>query len=346
MADQKDASGICKLCDGLGVRLVTDPVTGNSMAAGPCPHIVRERIEQRAAAALARADIPPLYSEAGWEGYHVIDGDTAMAKRFAKSTAENPIPPGRIIILEGRTGIGKTYLACAIALEQAKRFNLSVRYISWPEMMRRLMPEALTKNQQEKMRDDAREVDLLILDEIGVEKPSAFSMRNLYDLIDGRYKYLKPTIITTNENLFSWLGDQPGEAGDVGNRILSRLKEVGERLSWISEDYRVELGDRYRRSKLEGEVKAAGEDLGDEFAAALWNWIRAVNTAQPEMKVGKVTNSVQKLIGLADEVGLEATLNGITQVIGDSGPGNPLEVSRVKEAAQLWHDNLDGGDSK
>jgi hypothetical protein len=270
-----------------------------------------------------------------------------MAKRFAKSIGENPIPPGRIIILEGRTGIGKTYLACAIALEQAKRFNLSVRYISWPEMMRRLMPEALTKNQQEKMRDDAREIDLLILDEIGVEKPSAFSMRNLYDLIDGRYKYLKPTIITTNENLLKWLDEQPGEAGDIGRRISSRLKEVGERLSWISEDYRLELGDKHRRGKLDEELESAEKELGAEFGSALRAWILAMQEARPEGRVvvGSLTNAVQSLVGMVEEVGLEGTLQAMTQEIGESGPGSPPRVGRAKELARLWSDNLAAGDA-
>jgi DNA replication protein DnaC len=74
--------------------------------------------------------------------------------------------------------------------------------------------------------DDARSVvdicqraGLLLLDDLGAEKPSEWTQERLYELIDERYAWQRPLIVTSNvppKALAEWVGD----------RVASRLAEM------------------------------------------------------------------------------------------------------------------------
>ena len=80
--------------------------------------------------------------------------------------------------------------------------------------------------------DEAREVDLLVLDDLGAEKTSEYVTDRLYVLINGRYEYDKATLVTTNRSLKE-LQQQ------VGPRIVSRLCEMCVPIEFPPEDYRM-----------------------------------------------------------------------------------------------------------
>ena len=62
--------------------------------------------------------------------------------------------------------------------------------------------------------------DLLILDEVGVQFGSETEKMILFEIINGRYEQLKPTIVI-NSNLRRALTDYLGE------RVVDRLREGG-----------------------------------------------------------------------------------------------------------------------
>ena len=87
------------------------------------------------------------------------------------------------------------------------------------------------------------DADLLILDELGSQKPTSFVQDILYYVINSRYNDEKPTIFTTN-----YL-DEPREREErledrIGNRLRSRLHEMSERVVIESDDYRKTAGRR------------------------------------------------------------------------------------------------------
>jgi DNA replication protein DnaC len=63
-------------------------------------------------------------------------------------------------------------------------------------------------------------VDLLILDDLGVDKPSDWVLNVLYNIINYRYENLKKTIITSNFSL-----DEIAEAFN-DNRITRRIERM------------------------------------------------------------------------------------------------------------------------
>jgi DNA replication protein DnaC len=88
------------------------------------------------------------------------------------------------------------------------------------------------------------EADLLVLDELGSQKPTPFVHDILYYIINSRYNEEKVTIFTTN-----YL-DEPRNKGEerledrIGERLRSRLFEMAERLLIESDDYRKNVAGR------------------------------------------------------------------------------------------------------
>jgi len=79
------------------------------------------------------------------------------------------------------------------------------------------------------------EADLLVLDELGSQKPTTFIQDILYYVINTRYNEQSPTIFTTNypdEGKEETLGDR------IGTRLRSRLFEMAWKIPMDGSDYR------------------------------------------------------------------------------------------------------------
>ena len=83
-------------------------------------------------------------------------------------------------------------------------------------------------------------VDLLIIDDLGKEQCSDWSMSTLYAIMNDRYEDMKPTIVTTNYNAED-LTDALTPKGYDNTKIvaiISRLKETSEVMTMAWEDIR------------------------------------------------------------------------------------------------------------
>ena len=97
----------------------------------------------------------------------------------------------------------------------------------------------VTKTAEMDILRPVMEADLLILDDLGAEKPSEWVEETMNLVVNTRYNERRPTIFTSNYE------DLPDEAGDpqslkarVGFRIHSRLHEMCEFLEYDGADYR------------------------------------------------------------------------------------------------------------
>ncbi len=133
------------------------------------------------------------------------------------------------LLFVGNTGLGKTYLSTAIAkklLEQGK----SVIYISAPELARRL--EAARFKDEEGQLSQFFEVDMLIIDDLGTESRTAYTVGTLTDLIDQRIRLNKPMLFSTNLNL-------EGIQKAYDERIVSRMVGHFTYCYFYGEDLRI-----------------------------------------------------------------------------------------------------------
>ena len=139
------------------------------------------------------------------------------------------------LVLYGNTGCGKTHLAVSIlrnlyennlrkSLESNDGYwiplpvGVTMRFKPVPDLLmeiRSSFQENAVKTEEQIIHEYAT-IPFLILDDLGSEKTSEFSITTLYIIIDRRDRELMPTVITTNLN--------NKEIEDkLGARIASRL---------------------------------------------------------------------------------------------------------------------------
>lgn len=124
------------------------------------------------------------------------------------------------LILTGKVGTGKTMLGCAAI--NAIIESRSCRMVKMIDMFREIK-ETWRRDSEITELDLIRRysrLDLLVIDEAGVNYDSDTEKMFIFDIIDGRYQEMKPTIVITN------LGIQ--ELSQVmGERVIDRLRDGG-----------------------------------------------------------------------------------------------------------------------
>ena len=134
---------------------------------------------------------------------------------------------GTFMVFSGKPGTGKSHLATAIAKEimpGVTAFYTSA--IDAVRMIRDTWRRDSVKTESQVLEELAS-IDLLILDEVGVQYGTEAEQVSLFDIIDKRYRDLMPTILLTNLNT-------KGMREFLGDRSYDRLRENG---LWITFDW-------------------------------------------------------------------------------------------------------------
>ncbi len=126
----------------------------------------------------------------------------AMAVNTLKAFAENFNPKnGTSWLLIGPTGLGKTHLSTAVAVELIKK-GYDVVYESTQQIMTDYETVRFSSNyaSDREMPDLTRytDADLLIMDDLGTEMTTQYTISCLYNIINGRINRNLSTIISTN----------------------------------------------------------------------------------------------------------------------------------------------------
>lgn len=141
------------------------------------------------------------------------------------------------LLFSGEPGLGKTFLSAAIARVVAAK-GCGVAYDTASGLLAAFEREKFSRDTDE-VSDAASRVrqlmscDLLILDDLGTEMPTAFTQSALYALIDGRLRAGKKTIISTNL-------DRGGIETRYGAALASRLVGEYEWLEFLGRDVRAQ----------------------------------------------------------------------------------------------------------
>ncbi|MCI8353431.1 MAG: ATP-binding protein [Clostridia bacterium] len=132
------------------------------------------------------------------------------------------------LILVGNNGVGKTHLACSIANKLIEN-GILIIYGTLINLLAELRNSYDTDNNISEMEIIKlyENVDLLIIDDLGKEKPSEWGLEKLFTIINSRYENNLPVIITTNYNQNSIIERLSinGEI-DTAKSIISRLYEM------------------------------------------------------------------------------------------------------------------------
>ena len=154
---------------------------------------------------------------------------------YCRDYADTFSSTSKNILMRGATGLGKTHMSLAIANEVIRKGN-SVIYVSAPEILSRLEREHFTYqyDKQEDTFNSLLKCDLLILDDLGTEFSTQFSVSCVYNLFNSRILEGKPMIISTNLTMTELLTT-------YSQRFASRLIGSCDTLEFLGEDVRTAI---------------------------------------------------------------------------------------------------------
>jgi DNA replication protein DnaC len=226
----------CPICEDSGLRLIVQP--DGERYAQPCEC----RLQLQAARLLKRAAIPKRYEHCTLDTFEPGFGqaDQSLAKAFSTARRfvyEYPVTTeGRGLLLTGSVGVGKTHLAVGII--QALIWEKGVRalFCDYRELLKRIQESynPLVATTELQILAPVFEAEVLILDELGAQKPTDWVWDTVALVLNTRYNDKRTTLITTNypnapaamaRNADKTIREET--LGDrIGERMRSRLAEM------------------------------------------------------------------------------------------------------------------------
>jgi DNA replication protein DnaC len=140
---------------------------------------------------------------------------------------------GHNVILTGATGLGKTWLACALG-QQAARLGFTVLYARAPRLLEELRVAHGDGSFTRRLVQIAR-IDLLLIDDFAIAPLSAKERNDLLELLDDRVN-ARSTLITSQlpvKAWHDWVGDPT-----LADAILDRVVHGAHRITLGGESLR------------------------------------------------------------------------------------------------------------
>jgi len=136
--------------------------------------------------------------------------------------------------LVGNAGIGKTMLACIIAKDMLDK-GIPVVFVPSADLLAELRDAQFKKDDEgiENKLDYLSKIEVLILDDIGKEKPTEWIQSMYYRLIDMRYRNNLLTGFTTNYYPKALVE----RLGDFGEATVSRILGMSRNHFLCAKDY-------------------------------------------------------------------------------------------------------------
>ena len=137
------------------------------------------------------------------------------------------------VLITGPTGIGKSWLACALA-HKACRDGFTARYLRLPRFLRELTI-AKADGRYGKLMTDLAKTELLVFDDFGTAVMTDEHRRDLLEILDDRYG-VRATLVTSQFPVEHWhelIGDPT-----LADAILDRLVHNAYKITLKGESMR------------------------------------------------------------------------------------------------------------
>lgn len=122
------------------------------------------------------------------------------------------------IVISGKTGSGKTYIACALG-NAACRHGYTARYYRIPELLLEIQ-ESKTENRYSRFMTSLQCTKLLILDDIGLKSYTLEESRDILEIAESRYNRAS-TILSGQISHTKWYDLFPDPT--IADAILDRV---------------------------------------------------------------------------------------------------------------------------
>jgi DNA replication protein DnaC len=244
---------LCARCKGIGY-LVADVPYGhpNFGELITCQCRAAEKNQLRRQRLLTMSNLGP-FSEKTFENFDAGVPGVARAYARARKFAEHP---NGWLILFGGYGCGKTHLGAAIANQVLREYLMTVLLTVVPDLLDHLRSTFGPHSEVEydERFEEVRSAQVLILDDFGTENATPWAREKLFQLVNHRYNYRLPTVITSNR-----------KPEDLDPRIFSRMtdRDLCDEITLIdAEDYRRKHPAQRFEQKKQGHLQRFGRREG------------------------------------------------------------------------------------
>lgn len=161
---------------------------------------------------------------------------TKAAQRYVDNFSEFR-KNGKGLLLYGNTGTGKTYTACEIA-----NALIDKGYPVLVTNFARILNTLQSTFEKQEYIDGFNDFQLLVIDDLGIERDTAYAKEQVFNIIDSRYRSGLPMIITTNLTMEKIKNPEDIENRRIYDRILERCFPIevdgaSRRRKAVREDY-------------------------------------------------------------------------------------------------------------
>jgi DNA replication protein DnaC len=250
--------GSCPDCGGRGWLVVADGGAGTARrcecaAVDPLPALERE------------AGVPSRYQGCRLERFDVrgprerLLEARVLTERWVESFLLEGQLRGTGMLFVGPTGVGKTHLAAAALVEVIRRHRVRGRFVDFTTLIYQIQStfDAGSAETKQSVLDPVVSAEILVLDELGAQKPSPWVSEVLYLILNGRYTRRLPTLFTSNYYLdeppsapAARTGEPSGAPPDrraellssrIPSMLVSRLWEMARPVVMAGGDYRKDV---------------------------------------------------------------------------------------------------------
>ncbi|EHF0932341.1 ATP-binding protein [Shigella flexneri] len=189
-----------------------------------CREINRQNRQLRVEKILNRSGIQPLHRKCSFANYQVQNDGQKHALSQAKSIADELMTGCTNFVFSGKPGTGKNHLAAAIGNRLMAK-GRSVIIVTVSDVMSVLHESYDNGKSGEKFLQELCGVDLLVLDEIGMQRDTKNEQVVLNQIVDRRTASLRGVGMLTNIN-------HAAMNTLLGERVMDRMVMNGGR--WVN----------------------------------------------------------------------------------------------------------------
>lgn len=191
---------------------------------------------------LADARIPKRYEHCDLESYKPQPGNAsqAQAKKVVSRFIEKyPLIDVGLLFI-GNCGVGKTHLAVSLLKQIILEKRDRGLFYDFRDLLREIQNSwnPVSQSSELEVLRPVLSADVLVLDELGANKPTEWVRDTIGHIINCRYNDKKLTIFTSN---YPDVSERPGEetlTDRIGARLRSRMYEMCKVVEMRGEDFR------------------------------------------------------------------------------------------------------------
>ncbi len=192
---------------------------------------------------LAEARIPKRYEHCDLESYLPQNESQKKAKLYVQRFLDKYPQIDVGLLLLGTCGVGKTHLAVALLKQVIMEKGDGGLFYDFRDLLREIQASwnSVSQTSELEVLRPVLEAKVLILDELGANKPTDWVRDTIAHIINCRYNDEKLTIFTSN-----YL-DKPVKQGEenltdrIGMRLRSRLFEMCREVEIQGPDFRQDV---------------------------------------------------------------------------------------------------------